>query len=183
MSAVAALAGQEGASRSGRGSQGRTTTTHSKSTSISTASSWSRANERVSFFASSSPSTSSSTPTWSSSPSSTSTSPSEIYGGWTLHRDWASAKGGMKLRGNRQRSTMRSSEKPMRMNGYQGRHRRRDRRASLMGLGATISASAPIRFSSSTLRRRKEPPLLRLVDFGACRRTSPCEARSTKQRD
>lgn len=81
MSAVAALAGQEGASRSGRGSQGRTTTTHSKSTSISTASSWSRANERVSFFASSSPSTSSSTPTWSSSPSSTSTSPSEIYGG------------------------------------------------------------------------------------------------------
>ncbi|GAA5956643.1 hypothetical protein JCM8115_000634 [Rhodotorula mucilaginosa] len=57
---------------------------HGKTTSISTASSWSsRVNERVSFFASSSPSTSSSTPpTWSSSPSSTSASSSEAHGGY-----------------------------------------------------------------------------------------------------
>ncbi|TKA54460.1 hypothetical protein B0A53_03153 [Rhodotorula sp. CCFEE 5036] len=84
MSAAGAPTGAEGPLCNGRGSQGRTTTMHGKTTSISTASSWSsRVNERVSFFASSSPSTSSSTPpTWSSSPSSTSASSSEAHGGY-----------------------------------------------------------------------------------------------------
>lgn len=105
-----------------------------------------------------------------------------LRSGWTRRRGWALAKGGTKSRRNRQRST-RSREERTGLNGHPTRYRQEDRRVTIMDLEATTFASAPIRFWSLTLGRSQTLPLLHLVDFGACRRASPCEARCMKRRD